>query len=586
MQKINNIKFSNFVKALLFLVIVFSIFVRFQGLGYSNFQGDEVNPMDFLYEMKDGILPYLMSQKRGPVQYLVNMINVGVFGYHGEWQIRFPFFVFGTLALYTLFKLARRIFGDTSAFITVVFIAVNGLFIAFARITQYQSFMYFLIPVGVLLFIRALEKSDRKRLLYSGLIMSLAFLAHYDTLSVIPFFIAALIGHYYRDAKGVLKNFFEKKRFVELIKHALTFFGAFFIPALAYYIPFYLNSSFEDSTSGYLTNRLFGGGFMPRTEITLKLITMYIPKFHIYILFVFAILAILFLSSKVGGFTPINLKKIIPDKLLQKVFVISAVLIPAVSMFSLYPVKPRASTFFVILLSLCICIALIFSRRVDKYQAAVATWFLSAFSFYFFIMKDPRTHVYVVFIPLFILAGYGFSKLYNSFKTDNLKNILLVAFIAMLFFVSGVNYVIFVNKSPEYPWWDKDFLGWHVYKIQRVRHKKIEGVFGFNNYRGWEQIKDLYDKGCLVGDFNSNEKNSITYFYTRMDQKKGNLWELVKDSDNLILIHGPHSWEYTNIEERPDGYNLLKIIYSENYPVSYIYGRNTLYPEGKLLCEN
>src|SRR3990167_3599030 len=67
-----------------FLIIVYSVFVRAQGIGYSGFQGDEVNPMTFLYDMKSGPIAYLIEQKRAPMQYIINLINVSMFGYHNE----------------------------------------------------------------------------------------------------------------------------------------------------------------------------------------------------------------------------------------------------------------------------------------------------------------------------------------------------------------------------------------------------------------------------------------------------------------------------------------------------------------------
>jgi len=579
MNILKQFKFPEIFTIAILLVIAYSIFVRAQGLGYSNFQGDEVNPMDFMYEMKEGVLSYLLSQKRGPMQYLINMANVAIFGYQDEGLIRFPYFIFGVTAIYLMYRLSKRIFDSGTALIVALLMSVNGLFIAFARITQYQAFMYFLVPIGVYLFLSALKELSYKKFLYAGLIMSLSVLAHYDTLSVLPFFIIAFIGFYFRSYKEkVHKNLFKK-----ILKYSLVFFLAFFIPALCYYVPFYLGSAFNSTTSGYLENRLFGGGFMPRTAITLKLLTMYIPKFHIYLLFLFGFIGILMQSLNIGS---IHIKFIkISEKFLQYVFITLLVIMPADAIFSLYPIKPRASTLLMIGSSFVIIFLLTFSKKVPYIFAALSAWFLGAFSFYFFIMKDPRTHVYVVFIPLFILAGYGFTELYKKLKPIWLKSTYITSMFLMVIFVSGFNWVVFVDKSPEYPWWDKDFLGWPIYRIERVRHKKIEGVFGFNNYRGWEQIADLYKKGCLVGTFNSNEKNSITYFYTRFDQKQMNEWGMQLDADNLILVEGPHSWEYFSPSSIPNSYRLLHNIESEGYVVSRVYGLLSLYPKGKMLCE-
>lgn len=587
LNKDTKIKIPLVFVALFILIIIFSIFVRTQGLGYSGFQGDEVNPMDFLYEMDDGLLNYLFSQKRGPMQYVINITNVTLFGYHNEFLIRLPFLLFGILALFTVYKLANKIFNKTIAFMAVLLMALNGLFIAFSRITQYQSFMYFLIPIAVLLFIIALEKRHKGLMIISGLITSLALLAHYDTLSVFPFFIVSFVGLFYRDI--VNKGKFNKDNFFNKLKQyfplAFLFFLFALLPAVAYYVPFYMGQAFESTTSGYLQNRLFGGGFMPRTKITADLIAMYSPRFHLYSLFALGMIGLLFHYKRIEGYKIKNLN--ISKKIVGISYVFFGLMVLLSSAFSFFPIKPRTSSLIVIFSAIAVSFILTFSRKVDWKKAALAIWFLGAYSFYFFIMKDPRTHIYVSMIPLFILSGYTLVKFSTYLKNKYIQYLYWAVLSFSFLIVCVFNWVVFVDRSPEYPWWDKDYLGMPVYRIERVRHKKIEGVFGFNNYRGWDQVNDLLKSGCLTGTFNSNEKNSITYFYIRENQKKGDEWELSLDSDNLFIAEGPHSWMYYNYDQDnvPNGYVHLKTIYSNGYPVTYIFGKSELYPNGKLLCE-
>ena len=564
-------------------LVTFGIFVRAQGLGYSNFQGDEVNTVTFLYGMDQGVLAYLLEQKRGPIQYLLNIINVGIFGYHDEFWIRVPYLLFGIFALGTVFFMNRRIFGNLTAFFGLLLMSVNGLFIAFARITQYQSLMYFVIPIAIFIFISAFEKEfiSYKKLAIAGLLTSFSLLVHYDTMSVMPFFISGFVAMAYRGNLGF------KASIQKYYKAILLFFILVFVPALSYYIPFYNQSAFEDTTSGYLQGRLFGGSvdgglqgvlnlFMPGTALSLKLLRLYLPQEFIFLFFVLGFLGIL-----VSGI--IAFKK----RIISILYLISVLVLFGFSWLSLYPIKPRASSLLVIFSAIAISALLVFNKRIDWKRAAIITWFLGAYSFYFFIMRDARTHVYVSMIPLFGIAGYGFVYLNNFYRSLNLvvRHLFLVSTLMLFVFVSGINYVAFANKNPEYPWWDKSFGTYELYKIDRVRHKKIEGVFGFNNNRGWDEVSELFQKGCLVGNFNSNEKNSITYFYTKFDQKKLDAWELSFDSDNIILVEGPHSWMYYKQDQIPSDYVLVKTIYREDYPVSYIYGKNTLYPEGQMLCK-
>ena len=295
-------------------------------------------------------------------------------------------------------------------------------------------------------------------------------------------------------------------------------------------------------------------------------------------------LGILFQFNNIDTF---KLGKLINIKgnYMRYIFTFFVLLIVFSSKFSFYPIKPRASSLLIIGSSVAISFILTLSKKVDWKFAAIATWFLGSYSFYFFIMKDPRTHVYVAFIPLFMLAAYGFVEFINSFRSGYIQKLVLFAFVGCLFYISGLNWIIFVDKSPEYPWWDKTYLGRPMYHIERIRYKKIEGVFGFNNFSGWKEISDLYKQGCLAGTFNSNEKNAITYFYMRFNQKQGNAWGFKQDADTLALNMNPHSWEYTTPENMPVSYNILKVIESHGVPVTYIYGSYDVYKDGKLLCE-
>lgn len=581
-------EFKTLVLIAIFVVICFSVYVRAEGIGYSNFQGDEINTVDFIYEMKNGVLSYLLEQKRGPIQYVINIINVSVFGYSNELLIRLPYLVFGVFALYFVYRLTSKIYDKNTGFIATLFMSINGLFIAFSRITQYQSLMYMLVPIGMIIFLRY-QKSNRKRdLIISALVMTLAFLTHYDTLSTIPFFIMIFIkGSYLKmnfSETGFAANLAKNKSIIKnLLTNMIIFFSLFILPALIYYVPFYFNNAFSDTTSSYLGNRIFGGGLMPRTQITLKLLSMYIPKIHMYFLFTFGVIAMGFAtqsieSIKVGY-------RVFKYNLLKKLYLVLVIIMFLGTWLSLYDLKPRASTVLVVASSVMLVVFITFIKKLNIYQSALIAWFLGTFSFYFFIMKDPRTHVYVSVLPLFLLSAGGVYRVYCYLKNKWLRMFFVTFVLLMSVWVSGVNYIIFVDRSPEYPWWDKNFLGWPIYRIGRVNHKKIEGVFGFNNYRGWEQVAKLYDQGCLVGDFKSNEKDSITYFYVKRHQV--NLlknFEYDSNTNNLVVVEGPHSWVY--VGRNFPNYVLLKTIYSNNVPVSYVYGKSDIYKEKKLLCEN
>lgn len=565
-----------------YFFIVYSVFVRYQGLGYSNFQGDEINPLDYLGDIKGSNIPlaeffqYLLNQKRGPMQYIINYINTGIFGYTDEYHVRLPFFFFGVLAFVTFFILARKIFNSKSAFWTVLILSMNGLYIAFARITQYQSFMYLTVPVSVFLYIYGFYKRKFYIIAISGLLLSMNLLGHYDTLSVGPFFAAFLISY-------LIKNI---KDYKFVILSSLLFLVFFLVPALSFYVPFLTGEYYSESTSEYLGRRLEWSQFVPLTPLVIGLIKMYMPDFAWLSTFVAIALGIFFQFRNLTSIKLFKLK--IPKNFIVLGYSLLSFLLTFSVIFSGFYVKPRLATLLTYGAGFSIVLILILSKKVKPEVAGVIFWFLFSMFFYFFFMKDPRTHVYVVFIPGFILAGYGLSSIIELLKSKSSAFFFTFYFllISFLLYLSAFYWVVFVDKNPEYPWWDKKLFGKTVFEIGRVRHKKIDGVFGFNNYRHWEEIRNYYDMGCLVGTYNSNEKNSITSFYVGTNQTDFDQPHLVKNADTLVVVEGPHSWYYDGLdpEDIPRTYVLLKTLYNGDYPVTFIYGLNSVYPNAELLC--
>ena len=96
----------------------------------------------------------------------------------------------------------------------------------------------------------------------------------------------------------------------------------------------------------------------------------------------------------------------------------------------------------------------------------------------------------------------------------------------------------------------------------------------------------MFDQGCLGGTYNSNEKNSITKFYLGFDQTNPEVPDLVTNADTLVVVEGPHSWYYRGLKKGdiPESYSLIKTFYNGDYPVTYIWGKLDLYPNGNLLC--
>ena len=599
---------------ILALFIVLGIFIRVQELGYSNLQGDEINPLDYIYE--ESFVRYIFAQKRGPLQYVINFVNTSLLGYINEAQIRLPYLIFALAAFISVYLLAKKLFGKRAALYALALMSINGLFVAFSRMAQYQAFLFFALTLSGLFFYRYFEEGRRKLLITSAAVYALCLLAHYDALSMAPFF-----------ALFIVKRFLEnRKELKQLLKDSISFASIALVPNLLFYGAMRFNPYYEKVTSKYLGNRLLHGGVMPRIRDIMPIVSLYIPK-H-YLLVLLALLTIGLIGLR-GQITEIKVWKFrFKRSFAAAGYVALCLILAGATIFSYYPIKPRTSSLLVIGASIGIITILLLSEKVKPSVVGLVGWFLFPYCVYFFLIRDPRTHIYTSFLPGFILAGYGVKwlvergknpkseylnskqilnsnfqnskrfghldfgnsclfripdfvlRIFKGYQIRIVPNLLFATFIALLTFESGIIWQMFVDKNPEYPWWNKTALGWPIYKASHNRYDKPEGVFGVPYYRGWERFGEGVKNSCLKGSFYSNEKDSISYFYSRVHQ-------VDKDkADNLVLIEGPHSWIFVDAEKEREGYTLIKTIKSKyGLPVMQIWGKEELYSEGELYCE-
>lgn len=571
------------------LILFVAIWLRFYKLGYPESFGDEINGLKYLKDYK-GINPstqeffdFLMVQNRGPGQYLVNYINTSIFGYVNEFQIRFPFTIFSIAAIYTVYLLAKEFFEDNKnanklALISAVFIAVNGLYISFSKVAQYQSFIYAVIPFALVLFHKGYTLRKTKYIIFSAFLLSTAILFHYDVIVSLIF-----IGFYW------LYTFLFKKgeNLPKLynLKIISIFTGVFLILPVWFYSQLVLHSYFQARTENYLSDRIWDGGLLPNTPYMElgKVLSIYMPfeLWHIFVILI--VIGMLINIRDVGNFNIFKFK--INEKLMKSFYILSVIFFYVAFIISIYPIKPKGATLVIYATSLSILGLLILSKKIKPIQLATLAYWLISFSLYFFFLGDPRTHVYVSFIPAFIIAAQGYWYLFTGKYTKYATYFLTLVFIIYL----GAFYKTIYLDKGEYPWERKYLFNKPLTYIDRSNPDgNVQGIFGFSNYRHWKEIRDLYDKGCLVGTYNSNEKEAVTEFYLAQTSKDGpDSWRIPPGSDNMIHVLYPSLWSRATINQikRNDNYTLLKVYYNANVPVTYIYGDKVIYPEGKLLCE-
>ena len=211
---------DNKVITIQFLLLVgISVLLRLTGLGYSNFQGDEILTLcrfsDF--ETPGQFFDYLFGQRKGPVQFLVTCAYSLVDPtFSSEFALRLPFAIANLMALAGLFYIVYRLFSLQIAIYSSFLFAVDGIFIAFARIVQYQS-LVLLGGISAILGLLLALKDEKWRVsgLYVGFIAAaISLLAHFDAVFFLPP-MALLVLHWWL-------KFHKQPGFARLRLHLIT----------------------------------------------------------------------------------------------------------------------------------------------------------------------------------------------------------------------------------------------------------------------------------------------------------------------------------------------------------------------------
>jgi len=464
------------------VAIIAGVFFRIIGLGYSDFQGDEISAQNFLFDDRS-FLNFLLTRTVGPGQFVVTKLVNNLFHTSNlEFWVRLPFCLAGIASLFLIYFITKKIYNERAALVATTFASLSGILIAFSRIAQYQSFIVLLSLLSIYFAYRHKEGF----LVLSGLLSGAALLFHYDALSfVIP--IATFL----------------------LIKSPKKFWTYTITTAVVcglYYIPFALNPTFKTTLKYVLAERIAPGFKYDSIYYSGLLFSLYHSRE--YIITILLSILLIFTSA---------FKK--PISLLTAI----AVLV-IVRWGLIYQHKT--------LILLSILISGLYFLKTLKNQDLISIWFAFSGLTYLLIISKPLTHFYVVLIPFFIIVGNEASKL----KVAN-KNAIYLLTIFFLASSISFNYSAFTNTNPEYPWYIKNYI-YGKMPTTVVNDREIKGVFGFPYNREWKEVSNLAKEIQTkygYGTYSSNEKYRLTKYYIR------NLKWVDTNPDVYISIENPQS---------------------------------------------
>jgi 4-amino-4-deoxy-L-arabinose transferase-like glycosyltransferase len=482
----------------LIVLVALAAFFRFAALGYSEYQGDEIDVAMLAREILVGQSGVLFSHRKGPVEIIVSTAFALFYGRFDELALRLPFALASFLTVIATYMLGRRMFSQRVALLAGALLAIEGIFLGFSRMVQYQGVVALMLTLTVYCFYRLVEEEEMapRYQLLGVLFFTFGLLTHYETVPMaLPvLFLCGRKGlHFFRQNKRTL----------------LTSAGILVGIILAYYVPFLLSPYFGEIFSEYVGHRV-SVERGPFNNLALYFSSSLVYNSVYYLIIMFASLS---LACAIG------LKQaqerphrwLIPSLLFALGLVIS---IGFPSLLSLGKAN------YSVLLFLPLPLMLALSRRVEAAAKTIVLWFFSYFILYAFVFREPGLHYYCLSPAWALLAALGVDDLSRSSAakvTDvghNSYQLGITAFAALLYAVLAFyTYIAFIEHDIEY------ILSFpqHRMALYWVPWDSLPrvGLFGFPHKSGWKTVGYLYKVGLLRGDHKNNEGPEIVRWYLR-----------------------------------------------------------------------
>ena len=473
-------RFSRLDWVLLILLVSAAFFFRLASLGYSEFQGDEALAMLRAAQAIEGREDALFVHGKGPAEVLLPASLWLLAGRIDEFGARLPFALVSALGVFAFWLLGRRMLGGVAGWGAGFLLAINGYFVGFGRVVQYQSLVFLMMGLALLCYYRFYaEGADRCQLL-GALFAAVGLLAHYDMALVLP----ALLFLY---VAGLRRWGMRPWHFFASLALGATIVGSF-------YLPFWRDRQAQ-VTYRYLAEVRLGAG--PTNNLHFFFLQSAVYN-SIYYIVVAAFLPLIALARRLCSFRG-GLHLWLPA------FFIALGL--AAFMPSWWVALPLAFLF----------AALFFALENSVWWKAGLLVFAVPFFFYIFVVERPLTHVYTFLPGAALLAGVGLGDMRGAWP-DRGKFALASLAAAFYFLCGGYLYLVFIRPEPEYIW---------TYPIHRsplypllsdvgaqlIAPLPPAAFFGFPYRAGWSTIGLLYEEGLLRGDYGSNEEGEITAWY-------------------------------------------------------------------------
>lgn len=478
------------------VLLAIGILFRFVNLGYADYQGDEARAALRAAAVLQGYEDVLFLHKKGPTELLLPTLLYTLTGHLTEATARLPFAIANFVALFAVWLLGWRLFNPLAGWIAAMFFALDGYFIGFARIVQYQSVVFLFSVLVVLLLYRLVRKPEvlAGYLTLAALFLATGLLSHYEgALVALPaLFLWCVL---------LWRNRTQWRRVLGATVIAAVVGGALLG---SFYVPYVFNPRFA-ATYYYLTDRRIGGSppYNNLLDVFLRT-TLYSTTYYVLLL----------IALTVAGMVRVfwrGFKR--PWAIVANVITLAFV---AVTMANPSWLTIGGKDWIIVPFTILFAV-IILMPRLPLEERVLWLWFGGIMVLALFLTEKPRTHVYTFFIPWLLIAGsvlalgwqwlrdrIGFTRAAWVGSAAGVVLVAVFGIYAYWYFLSPSEVMLnYADKRPP------GFLVTYDEPDNKAR-------FGFPLNNGWKAIGELYRTGQLTGYFDTNEKEAwVPAWYTR-----------------------------------------------------------------------
>ena len=507
-----------------FIPVALAAFFGFTNLDYAGYWGDEMNGLLRALSLTGGAWQTIFEHTKGPVEILLPAALGLLVERFEPFSLRFPFALAYVAGVAGHYLLARRLFNQPVALLAALIIALNGLYISFGRMVQYQPVVFLTTGLALLL-VYDFYRHGRGVDLHLGLFLAgLGLLAHYDMLLTLPP-LAYLIWQRYGWRRPAWRA--ERRRWIGAG-------GLLLLVLVIFYAPFSLHPNAGDTTA-YLNRRIVTEAGWPVNNFDELYMFTIMYNSSYYIVFI-ALLGL----TMIGG----HLKELFQGRYQDR----RLWLVPGgVGVISLLAIL----TGYAYLVPLLLCVLLLgllvgFSPLSIELKL-IYVWLGVSFIGYIFLVDHPRTHLRMMYPGWSVLAALALYGLLSKIQLNQVRppsnvssqnNVgaslaltppalapltltprrltmaVVMMILILLFWLSAYYvYLLFVDIQKEYILTYPDHKSW-LYWEDAAFPFGSRRLYGAPHRLGWQMIHHLYAQGKLQGDWDSNDEGSNLFWYT------------------------------------------------------------------------